>query len=285
MSDGSSPRLLIVVGQVLSEPWLSISREGQFSTWIPEAQECGVRVRHSHGNRSGPVVRVFDRWHEWLRWRGVGRSVVPRLDSWAGNFFLDTIPEVSIGQFLEDGHTAWHQNLTDVYACQRWKVVGSLAQALQEDFTHVYFTTASSYVRVSRLVEVVNSLPATRVYAGTRHVDSISGQTFASGANRILSRDVVELVVDQRRRYRNDVMEDVGLGRLISEVGVDLTELPSVNVSSLHELQRLDDAALLSNFHFRMTSGTRRSRQDAHLMKALHSRLQTISNSLRTRDA
>lgn len=285
MSRGSPSRLLIVIGQVLSEPWLSITREGQFPTWIQTARDRGIPVRHSHGKRSGLAIRALDRCHEWIRWRGIGRSLVPRMDAAVGSRFLDRTPAVQVGQFVDPHEVSWQQNLVDVYALQRWKVVGSLTQALREDFTHVYFTTASSYVRIDELECVVESLPAEGLYAGTRHVDAISGCEFASGANRMLSRDVVELVLGNTHIYRNDVMEDVGLGRVVTELGVPLVELPSLNVSSEKELDHLTDAQLLDNFHFRMTSGPRHARRDAYLMRRLHARVLTLSQSSRVSDA
>ena len=265
--------LLIVIGQVLNDPWLSITRDGQFPTWLQDAGDRGLRVRHSHGRRSGPIVRALDRAHEWLRWNGRGRTAVPRLDSWLGGPWLSRVPTARVGDFLVPGEVAWAQGLVDVYALQRWKVLGSFTQALSEDFTHVYFTTASSYVRIQELMSVVDALPTSEVYAGTSLTDAISGAHFASGANRIFSRDVIEAVVRERKRYRNDVMEDVGLGRLIHQMGIGLTPLATVNVPSVQAVDSLTDEEILANFHFRTTSGDRRQRQDAQVMHALHGRV------------
>lgn len=267
---------MIVIGQVLADPWLSISLNGQFPTWIPVAEGLGLQVRHSHGRRPGRALQSADRTHEWLRWHGAGRTVIPRLDSWAGKRFLNNIPTASVTEFCGTGGVAWAQDLHDVYALQRWKILGSLTQALKEEFDLVYFTTASSYVRPDRLLQVIESLPRTGLYAGTPHVDAGTGIRFASGANRILSRDVVELVVSNRLDYRNDVMEDVGLGNLIIRAGIPLVELPSINVGSFEVLRSLGESDIERNFHFRMTSGTRRERLDTELMAALHQRILSI---------
>lgn len=265
--------LLIVIGQVLNDPWLSITRDGQFPTWLQDAREQQVRVRHSHGRRSGFVVRRLDRSHEWLRWHGRGRNLVPRFDSWFGKPWLRRVPSVREGRFLFPEAVSWEQGLVDVYALQRWKIVGSLIQALTEEFTHVYFTTASSYVRVNELLTVVSELPTEGVYAGTPYRDSISGTHFASGANRIFSRDVVEAVVREKERYRNDVMEDAGLGRLVHEMGIELMPLSSLNVPSLGAVAELSDEQILANFHFRTTSQVLSERRDAEVMHALHARV------------
>jgi len=93
-----------------------------------------------------------------------------------------------------------------------------------------------------------------------------------------MSRDVAEMVVRDRVHYRNDVMEDVGLGNLISGLGVELVDLPSVNIDSLTALNALSSQEIEQNFHFRMTSGTRKNRQDVKLMHALHERVTQIEN-------
>lgn len=270
------PRVLVIVGQVLIDPWLSITREGQFPTWLRDASRIGVPVRHSFGIPPGGLLRRLDRGHEWLRWHGRGRSLVPVLDELMGRPFRAIIPSSEVVEFLDAGHVGWRQRLPDLYLAQRWKVLGSLRMAVLEYFDFVYFTTASSYVRVGHLLEVCSGLPRERLYAGTPMRDAISNEDFASGASRIMSRDVVVEVLNRFRDYRNDVMEDVGLGRLISTIGVPLIPLPSVNIDSLDALVRLTNEDLRANFHFRMRSGSHQNREDAFLMKRLHQRLESI---------
>lgn len=272
-------RVLIVVGQVLQDPWLSITREGQFPTWLVDASNAGVPVRHSFGTPPGSFLRRIDRGHEWLRWHGRGRTLVPVLDEFLGRPFLTRFPSAEVVDFLEPGHVGWRQTLPDMYLAQRWKVLGSLRMAIHEEFDFVYFTTASSYVRVSRLLEVCSELPTELLYAGTRMQDAISGEEFASGASRIMSRDMVMEVLERSREYRNDVMEDVGLGRLIRTMGVQVTPLPSVNIDSIEALVQLTDEELLANFHFRMRSGSHTNRGDAELMHKLHQRLRSIESA------
>ena len=272
--------VLIVIGQVLANPWLDIARAGQFPTWLRDASAYGIRVRHSHGIRPNFIVRSLDRAHEWLRWHGRGRSLIPQIDSRLGSPWLDRVPAVRLGSFVHSDAVAWKQQLVDVYALQRWKVVGSLTQALKEDFTHVYFTTASSYVRVGNLLSVIHDLPLTGVYAGAPFTDAISGTRFASGSSRILSRDVAQAVVDTKERYRNDVMEDVGLGRLIREIGFEFVPLDSVNVSSVEDVRDLSDVEITEHFHFRTKSGNPRQRADAAVMAALHERVVELETSM-----
>ena len=203
---------------------------------------------------------------------------MPVLDEFFGRPFRGRVPSAEVVEFVEPGHVGWRQELPDLYLAQRWKVLGSLRMACREDFDFVYFTTASSYVRVSRLLEVCSELPTERLYAGTAMLDAISGVEFASGASRIMSRDVAMEVLERFRDYHNDVMEDVGLGRLINSMGVQATPLPSVNIDSIESLVQATDEELLTNFHFRMRSGSHTNRADAYLMNQLHRRFQALES-------
>lgn len=270
---------MIVIGQVLVDPWLTITRSGQLGTWLRGELPPGFFVRHSFARRPGPLMRIFDSSHEWLRWHGRGRRLVPRIDAAIGRRWLEHVQRLDSTSFAGRDRDAWSQGMPDIYALQRWKVIGSLTMAMREEFDFVYFTTASSYVRPGRLAEFVADLPYAGAYAGTPLQDAVSGVEFASGASRIMSRDVAAEVLREKRRYRNDVMEDVGLGRLIGELGYPLIPWPSVNVASTEELDALTDTEIVENFHFRMTSGTQKARQDVPLMHALHRRVLSLEGS------
>lgn len=272
----SAPRVMIVIGDVLHEPWRSISLEGQIPTWLATAERPGVVVRHSHASRLGALGNRLDRWHESARWSTHGRPRVPRIDDAVGSLFRTRVPRVEVTAWADTGQVAWHQHMPDMYALQRWKVMGSLTQSLREPWDFIYFTTASSYVRVEALIETVGALPRARVYAGTPMIEGTTHEPFASGASRLLSRDVAEYVVAHPQAYRNDVMEDAGLGRVVASLGVPVTPLPSLNLGSVVELAGTSDEALAANFHFRLKSGSSGNRGDVELMHALHARFDTI---------
>lgn len=272
--------ILVVIGDVLHEPWYSISVNGQMRTWLPDVvDDPRFHIRHSHSQPLGAMGGWFDRTHEWARWWDRTRGLIPRLDDAVGRPWRDKRARVTVGTWAGSNQVAWSQAMPDLYALQRWKVVTSMTQALTEaDWNFVYFTTASSYVRAERLWERVRELPETGVYAGTLMIEGVTGEPFASGANRVFSRDVVELVVRERGEYANDVMEDVGIGRLLAGHGITVTAWPSLNVTSQAELDSVSDAGLLDHHHFRVRSEINGRRNDVELMHALHDRLRGLES-------
>jgi len=272
---------MIVIGDVLHEPWRSISVDGQMRTWLVDAQDNPrIRVRHSHARRLGSIGRWFDRAHEQARWSTHGRRWIPLIDNIVGRPWRGWRPRVTVGTWAGSDQMSWAQSMPDMYALQRWKVVTSLTQALAEPgWDYVYFTTASSYVRVGALLERVDALPPSGVLAGTRMVEGTTLEVFASGANRIFSRDVAELVVRHRRAYSNDVMEDVGVSRLVAAHGVSVVSWPSVNLASRSDLEATPDQVLLHNHHFRLRSEEAGMRTDVALMHVLHDRLRNLETA------
>jgi hypothetical protein len=273
--------VLVVIGDVLHEPWYSISVHGQLRTWLLSIdQDPRIEVRHSHARRLGPIGRAFDRSHEWARWWQHSRRLIPRVDNAVGAPWRGTRARVKVGRWAGGSQVSWAQAMPDLYALQRWKVVNSMTQALTEpEWNFVYFTTASSYVRPGLLLERISTLPDSGAYAGTRMVEGVTGETFASGANRVFSRDVVELIVRERRHYANDVMEDVGLGRLLARHGIPVTAWPSLNLSSQVELNVVSDGELLEHHHFRLRSEVEGRRNDVALMRALHERILSLETA------
>lgn len=85
------------------------------------------------------------------------------------------------------------------------------------EFTCPYLllTTSTCYVNTDALQRALTRLPASHVYAGT--VLSSEGIRFVAGNNILLSRDVVELVLNSRGKIRHDVPDDVALGLHISQ--------------------------------------------------------------------
>lgn len=269
------PRVLIVIGDVLHEPWWTISVNGQMQTWLKDAHlDPRVEVRHSHGQRLGRLGLSFDRAHERIRWSAFGRKWIPVFDNAWGRPLRGWRPQVTVGTWADSDQIAWSQNMPDLYALQRWKVVASLSQALEEpDWSYVYFTTASSYVRVEPLLARIDALPPNKALAGTEMTEGRTLERFVSGANRVFSRDVADLIVENRKNYSNDVMEDVGVSRLATSLGIQLTPWPSLNLTSVEELEATSEHALKYNHHFRLRSESHGRRQDVALMQALNKRL------------
>ena len=135
---------------------------------------------------------------------------------------------------------------------------------------YLFMTTNNSYVNFNKLESTIKTLPQHLLYGGVKAYD---GATFAAGNNRILSRDVAIAILKHRRSFSAGYIEDVAMGVLAKKLGFKFQELQSLVVGSIDQLNTTTDIELLSNFHFRVKSGSLSSRNDVEIMLNLHKRL------------
>jgi hypothetical protein len=163
--------------------------------------------------------------------------------------------------------------IPDAYVLAPSRELALFSYFLREtDARWLYMTTTSSYVRAGRLLEHARALGQYGVYAGTR-VEA-GRHAFASGANRLLSRDVVEAIMGSRKYWDRSLLEDLGMGKLVHRLGVQLIALPTLNLEAVDDVNLLPAQLLDENYHFRVKSGPLDERDDVSVMLALHSRLQ-----------
>jgi hypothetical protein len=122
-------------------------------------------------------------------------------------------------------------------------------------------------VKPEILLERIFSLPENQpIYAG---VKAYAGANFAAGNCRLLSRSAAILVLQNCRHFDAGYIEDRAMGNLMEKIGIPFIELPSLNISSIEELDRTSDKTMKRNFHIRVKSGTFKNRNDVALMQAV----------------
>ena len=116
-------------------------------------------------------------------------------------------------------------------------------------------------------MEYIQGLPESNVYAGgVPYKDA----EFISGSNRILSRDLVNRIIQNSNKFNPTIIEDVALGKLVSALGVKRISFPLMNISTLEDLSGLKYGFLSNHYHFRLKSGPLNARNDAKIMLKLH---------------
>jgi hypothetical protein len=118
-------------------------------------------------------------------------------------------------------------------------------------------------------------LPIKKLYFGALAYD---GADFVSGSSRLLSRDVVELVWNNRSKFSIGIIEDKALGQLLRKLSIEPEFIPIRNISSLDQIIGLKVSDLIGTFHFRMKSIKNGVRIDASLMKALHKKINDLNS-------
>lgn len=268
-----NPNLLCAIGHGLYKPWINILYNGQEKTWLSGDISETITICHFHGKKLGLVGIFFDRHHEAIRWKNKYFSVpLSRFDNFVGFPFKNRIPKYFPSTELKTRHPALKINFPDAYVTVRWKILGLFEYFLNEtNCNYLMLTTSSSYVNIEKLKDFISYLPEKGVYVGSL---PYTGAKFVSGSNRIISRDVVEVLYEKRKTWKVGTIEDLELGRLIKlHLSIIPTTVPIVNIASLEELENIDQKILQDSYHFRLKSGTMEKRNDVAIMKALHKKL------------
>jgi hypothetical protein len=162
-----------------------------------------------------------------------------------------------------------------MYATPSWKILGAWARLLEvPGWSHVYVTNSSSYGRIDELVRCIKDLPQVGLNAGAPGKQG--PRTFASGSNRLFSRDVVSQILEARRQLDRGLLEDLAIGDLFTRLGIVLTPLRTAYLSNAKEVAPLDDHQLRSCFHFRVKALSGSILEQTDMMTLLHRRVATL---------
>ncbi len=271
------PALMVAIVHANRPPWASIATDGQGTTWLSGPSEgTDVPVFYIQGAGPSWAASAFDATHERLRWQQSSRSVAPRLlraVDFVGTYpFRRWVPRWHLAEVGQLPRPSLIARVPDTYLTAVYKELALFDFFLSRTTADwLYMTTSSSYVRVDKLLATAGSLSPSRVYAGTRIV--AGRREFASGANRLFSRDVVDDVFRSRTLWDRSLLEDLGLGKLAERLGLSVRPLPSLNIDSVAEVWSLPVDILAGSFHYRVKSGPLDRRNDVGVMRALHERI------------
>jgi hypothetical protein len=132
------------------------------------------------------------------------------------------------------------------------------------EFDLIFRTNCSSYVDLPNMRDFALERGRDRgFYCGV--VRSHDGVSFASGSGYFLSRDLVELVVERQSAWNHSILDDVALGILLAQNGVQPEPAPRRDYRRLAELTDVDT----SQFHFRCKTDSWRRLEDVRMMLEL----------------
>lgn len=113
---------------------------------------------------------------------------------------------------LESYHTIGYKTLT------------SFKFLLSKDFDYLFRTNSSSFIHLPNLLKYLENKPKHNFYSGVAipvHRDNMSLEV-GSGSGYILSKDIVELVVNHESEWEHNHIDDLAIGKLLKNHNVDL---------------------------------------------------------------
>ena len=277
----NSPKILVVIGHGLYEPWLNILHEGQRKTWLRWPVPENMKIIHMHGTPLSKVGWKIDRIHERIRWKNVWvAKPLEYIDRIVTLPFRAYIPKIQKSKLLVLEQEVIQVKFPDSYLNMVWKNLALWRYFISKtDYDFLFFTTTSSLIKPFALSELISRFdPNDSIYAGVR---PYKGANFAAGNNRLLSRPAAQLLLDKRLLLDPAIIEDKGIGLAFERLGVSFIELPSLNITSVDETKSPDFTNKLNaNFHIRVKSGTFTNRDDVELMNIVYSKLNALGGPI-----
>lgn len=267
MDFSSQPKIIVGLLQVEADPWKYIYENGQKVTWIKN-RPTNIEIINIFGNKPNRIIRFLDLSHEKFRWSPIFQGPIHYFDKQLGRIL----------RRLKPAQTHVHKqgevfNLIVNFPATHLTLPNVLNAFFiyflrNTDADYLYLSNTSSYINLKNLNLAVKNFPRNLIYGGT--LKTFSNVKYFSGANRILSRDLIEFLVKNFRTWDYEFVEDVSVGKLISNLNFISVEIPSKQFTSEQQIFSESRLTLEKVVHFRLKSGPLKSRKDAVLMNYLH---------------
>lgn len=181
----------------------------------------------------------------------------------------------------------WWYNIPETYNNMGHKMIAAFETALHtKDFDYIVRINSSCYCDKKQLEKYIETLPETNVFAGVEVEGSEKNEKFMwGGTGWVFSKDIIQLIVDNKQHYDHSIMEDVAIGHLMNKLNVPYTKGSACSLNEKDgaylcigyggesiEFENFEDLKKL-NYHFYRCKIDRDRKQDAFLMNKLFANL------------
>lgn len=144
------------------------------------------------------------------------------------------------------------------------------------EFDYIYRTNLSSYIDQNELYNHVSELPTTNIYKGAIGVHN--GIKFASGSGYLISKDLVEYVINNEQYWDHEsLIDDVSIAQVLARNNTYPQHTNRIDILTDDALNTFDATKINKCFHFRCKSDTDRN-HDIKTMHMLHTYFNNIEN-------
>jgi len=253
------------------EPWRSIAIEGQFPTWVSQNWN---KVTYAQGKPVGLMLRRLDSWLWSLRWnKRYGRIILA-----AEVVLLTALKRVKFKVLKKENSNniqIWESAVPDLDFLMSKKMETIFSQASLENVDFIIFTTTSSYLNVENLEKYLTNISPVN-FAGGRMIKQNSME-FPSGSFRVFSIDVIKQISKNYAMRKLTFTEDMAVGWLLQMLNIKIQDIPSIDIPEIEDIDKLGKNDLQRIIHFRLKSGNLNLRNDARIMRSLHSYIRANS--------
>jgi hypothetical protein len=139
------------------------------------------------------------------------------------------------------------------------KLIKTLELIKDLDYDFIYRTNSSSYVDKSILFDKLSKITDDNFYAGVNGVSN--GINFASGAGFVLTKNLVNLILNNKQLFDYELIDDVAVGNLLNKFEVPVHNMRRFDVDETNYIPK-------NYYHYRIKTLDRNN--DVKTMYKIH---------------
>jgi hypothetical protein len=260
----TEPKILVLILAIEKDPWKKIEIEGQDTTW-KHWRSGNIEIMRYIGMDRPSLFWIFlnNLWmfNQKLQALIKGKFSPSFLNRVLGN-------ENQFASRIDQSADLIYTTVPDLYSLIGIKTIEAFKASINNfDFDYIYRTNVSSYIDLIKLKEFVNNKPREGYYGGA--VGTHQGISFASGCGYFLSRDVVKKVLENRKLWDHNLIDDVSLGKLLTkELNIEVQEIGRLDLESTNFSPLEIEFKSQTIFHYRCKAAS--PDLTVQIMKSLH---------------
>jgi hypothetical protein len=153
-------------------------------------------------------------------------------------------------EYIVDGNNIICNGFESYYSIG-YKTIKSFKHLIKKDFDFLLRTNSSSFINFENLIKYLEDKPKNKFYSGAPipHHSIDLNIDFATGSGYILSKDLVEYVVNNEEEWNHHYPDDVSLGKMMKDYNIDLIPKEWVKITTIPDERTLQN--INETFHIR----------------------------------
>lgn len=137
-----------------------------------------------------------------------------------------------------------------------YKTIECFKAIISLEFDYIFRTNSSSYIDKYLLHNFLINKPREKFYSGI--IGEFNGIKFASGSGYFLSKDLVQIIIENSNLWDHIILDDVALGKLLTGYNIPLIPSERYEIISNKSFWSFFKIIPLRFFHYRLKSESRK---------------------------
>lgn len=166
----------------------------------------------------------------------------------------------------DNTHKVIYFDIREGYDTMGYKMLEAFDWALKnKEFDYIARVNSSCYVDKNELIKYVQTLESDKVFAGVEIKDKVNWCW--GGLQFIISKDVIQSVVDNKDKYNHSLMEDMAISHLVKDIGFEFTAGRGCSIDKMDKCWRLMPYGTCDAFEFTNFEDVKKANQFFYRVK------------------